>query len=152
MKSKCLEQIITGINKRLNAGVEEPQSAKELLSEKTTPLTGPTTVWLPIFRHFLKCSSSLSVWQNKCLQFWNFGLHFPCFARRKLGSDIVARAMYLLTWGSFCCGGFELLFDWWIDKEIRHKHVCPPLITWWFSGSVTTNGKKLQSVQGVQNY
>lgn len=30
MKSKCLEQIITGINKRLNAGVEEPQSDKEL--------------------------------------------------------------------------------------------------------------------------
>lgn len=44
MKSKCLEQIITGINKRLNAGVEEPQSDKELLSEKTTLLTGPTTV------------------------------------------------------------------------------------------------------------
>lgn len=44
MKSKCLEQIITGINKRLNAGVEEPQSDKELLSEKKTPLTGPTTV------------------------------------------------------------------------------------------------------------
>lgn len=44
MKSKCLEQIITGINNSLNVGVEEPQSGKELLSEKTTPLTGPTTV------------------------------------------------------------------------------------------------------------